>query len=83
MHSLAPFLSARPERRVRLGQTPLFAPRSAATSTEVSSVIARALQPRSTSNRAGAPVVRLVGVAFAWILIGISCAELFSAFHGD
>jgi hypothetical protein len=82
MHSIAPFLSAPPAREVCLGQEPRLAARVIATSAKPSSIIARAAPQRSNLHRMHVSAVRVAVVAIGWTVLGISCAELFSAFHG-
>ncbi len=81
MHPSIHLLSASPARHVRLTRTPRPAMEDASAPGASSPIVARA--PRTRSNLASAHplIARCVVVAIGWALLGIYCAEVFSAFR--
>ena len=74
-------LSASPARQVRLTRTPRAAMEDASAPGDSSPIRARAPRTRSNLAPAHALIVRFVAVAICWALLGIYCAEVFSAFR--
>ena len=81
MHPSAPSLSPCSTRHVRLGDTPRVDVGAATAPGEPSPIIARASPTHSHLASVHALVVRYTVVAIGWALLGIYCAEVFSAFR--
>ena len=76
-HSLSPFSSP----QVNLSQTPQVAMEAATVPEKPSPIVAPAPQAHSSLDSAHALIVRYTVVAIGWALLGIYCAEVFSAFR--
>ena len=74
-------LSAFSVRHAHFGHTPRVAAGTAIAPAARSSIIARAPQTHANLNPRYALLARCTAVAIGWTILGISCAELFSAFH--
>jgi hypothetical protein len=75
-------LSAFSAHQVHFGHAPRIAAGTATASEESSSVIARAPQTHANLSPGHALLARFTVVAIGWTILGVFCAELFSAFHG-
>jgi hypothetical protein len=80
MHLFAPVLSAFSGRHDRLGHAPRVATGAAIAHGDPSPIVARAPQTSSNVNPGHALGGRFAVVAIGWALLGIYCAEVFSAF---
>jgi hypothetical protein len=76
-HSLSPFSTS----QVNLGETPRDAMEAATAPSEPSPIVERAPPAHSSLDSAHALIVRYTVVAIGWALLGIYCAEVFSAFR--
>jgi len=81
MQPSAHLLSAFSARQVRLTRTPRGAVEAAIAPGKSSPIVAPAPQTRSSLASAHPLIVRCVAVAIGWALLGIYCAEVFSAFR--